>query len=261
MSAPVSQDLDAEIEAVVKRGSFPVNTLYLDYGKVPLAIKYVPARWSNTYHRPGQLLRISDTPGFTWGRATYVASLKFPLSTAIFGRAGVIATFNPYNWRTFDATIAENRELYLRWLQAQPLYRRFVLSAQSAYVAQMLRDSFRVKYRIDCVLFRPDQSHPRYTKTASDIWMAVTDWAPTARRRIATGSSKLFEHARLTVVIEEEFEDKMGGIHRTAVLNLASQWPADNISDLFAQAYHDGRIERITSRPDSWRWPRVFWIV
>jgi hypothetical protein len=246
MSAPVSRDLDDEINASVENG-FPVDILYLGFGKEPLAIKYIPARWSNVYHRPGQKLKISDTPGFTWGRATYVTSLTFPLSTAIFGRAGVIARFNPYKWRTFDATVTENRELYIRWLQAQPLYQRFVLSAQSAYISQLLRDSFRLRYRIDCVLFRPDQSNPRYTKTASDIWMAVTDWTPMQRPRIATGSSERFQEPRLTVVIEEEFEDKMGGIHRAGVLNLASAWPKGNLSDLFAQAYHDGRIERITS--------------
>lgn len=153
--------------------------------------------------------------------------------------------FDPSGWRIFDATDSGNQQLYLSWLQVQPLYRRFALSAQSAYVSQLLRDQFRRKYHIDCVLFRPDQSNPRYTNTASDVWMAVTDWTP--NDNIATGSSNRFTAARLTVVLEEEFEDRMGGIHRAGLLNLTSTRPAGNLSARLAQAYHTGQIVRISS--------------
>ncbi|MGO8893796.1 MAG: hypothetical protein ACLP8X_09130 [Streptosporangiaceae bacterium] len=247
MSGPVSHDLDDKIRAAV--GAFPQQILDIGVGGLApaLVIKYIPAKFSTSYHQPGQKLKISETPGFTWGRATYVTPLAFPLSTAIFGRVGVIAGFNPDNWRrTFDATIVANQKLYMSWLQAQPLYRRFVLTAQSAYISQMLRDKFRLRYGIDCVLFRPDQSNPRYTKTVSDVWMAVTDWRQPPAHGIATGFSDRFMDARLTVVVEEEFEDRMGGIHRAGLLNLASTRPAD-LANEFRQAYYAGRIVRIGS--------------
>jgi hypothetical protein len=246
MSGPVNRDLDRQIDRAMIKG-LPRNMIYLGVGKEPLAIKYIPAKWSAAYNKRGQPLLISETPGFTWGRATYVTSLAFPLSTAIFGRAGIISWFDPKDWRTFDATIPENRQLYLRWMQAQQLYERFTLSAQSSYISQFLRNSFRLKYRIDCVLFHPDQSHPRYTKAKSDVWMAVTDWTDGQWPRIARGESRVFRDPRLTVVIEEEFEDRRGGLHRAGVFNLAGDWPPGNLSDLFARRYHAWKIERIPS--------------
>jgi hypothetical protein len=243
---PVHRDLDAAIRGAVT--GFPVQILRASQGERPgsaLAIKYIPTKFAAKYRTPGQQLKISETAGFTWGRGTYVTPLAYPLSTAIFGRVGVICEFDPAGWRIFDATSRANQQLYLRWLQAQPLYQRFALSAQSAYISQLLRDLFRRRYRIDCVLFRPDQSNPRYTNSASDVWMAVTDW--TATGGIATGFSNRFTAARLTVVLEEEFEDKMGGIHRAGLLNLTSTRPAGDLSARFAVAFRAGQIVRISS--------------
>src|SRR5262249_1263209 len=129
-----------------------------------------------------------------------------------------------------------NEQLYLRWLQTRTKYRDFVLTAQSAYFGQQLRNLFRQNYQIDCVLFRPDQSNPRYTNTRSDVWMAVTDW--TRRRQIASGYSGRFLDARLTVVVEEEFEDKKGGTYRAEILKLGSGWSAGNLSATLANAYY-----------------------
>jgi hypothetical protein len=236
---PVSRDLDDRIEAAV--GGFPYRILD---ARPPLAIKYVSAKRAAAYHKRGQLLNISISPGFTWGRATYVAPLSFPLSTAIFGRAGVICRFDPSGWRTFDTTVKGNEDLYVRWLQAQVLYRRLLLTAQSAYISQLLRNEFRRKYHIDCVLFRPDQANPRYTSVKNDVWMAVTDWIG---QDIAMRDSQQFLDAQLTVVLEEEFDDQMGGIHRAALLNLASARPPGDLADLFRQAYFAGAIVRIPS--------------
>jgi hypothetical protein len=244
---PVPRDLDDQIEAAIT--SFPGEILDIGTGlRPPLVIKYVSTRCAAIYHRPGQRLNISDTAGFTWGRATYVTPLAFPLSTAIFGRVGVIARFDYGHWRTFDATNTANQRLYLSWLQAQAKYREFVLTAQSAYYSQILRDTFRRRYHIDCVLFRPDQSNPRYTNIASDVWMAVTDWRPGKRNDIiATGLSGRFLDARLTVVLEEEFVDQKGGIHRRELLNLAGARPGGNLADLLWRAYNAGDIVRIPS--------------
>lgn len=245
IGGPVSRDLDARIHAAIE--AFPHHVLDVNPAPAspPLAIKYIPARYGAAYHRPGRKLVISNTPGFTWGQATYVTTLMYPLSTAIFGRVGVISEFDPAGWRTFDATKEENKRLYLSWLQTRPKYRDFVLTAQSAWFGQQLRNLFRQNYRIDCVLFRPDQSNPRYTDVKSDVWMAVTDWAP--KGKLASSYSGRFLQPRLTVIVEEEFEDRKGGTHREGVLRLATSTPAGVLPGRFRNAYYAGDIVRIPS--------------
>jgi hypothetical protein len=252
MGGPVDPGLDRDIRLAI--GRFPDQVLTTKTGtSPPLVIKYIPAKYATAYHRPAQKLYISDTPGFTWGRATYVTPLAYPVSTAIFGRVGIVAGFDPHptgdRWRTFDTTIADHERLYLRWLQTRQLFRRFALTAHSGYISQMLRDAFRLNYDIDCVLFRPDQSNPRYTRTRSDVWMAVTDWRlmPGGDKTIATGYSNRFLDARLTVVIEEEFENQMGGIHRAGLLNLTATSFDEDLADKCFYAYHRGDIVRIHS--------------
>lgn len=254
IGGPVPRHIDDRIRAAI--GPFPVSILDIGTGVCPpLVIKYIPPKFATIYHRPGQKINISDTLGFTWGRATYVAPIAFPLSTAIFGRIGVVSRFDPNGWRTFDATVAENQQLYIQWLQTRPLYPDVVLTAHSAYILQMLRDLFRSRYDIDCVLFRPDQSNPRYTKTKSDVWMAVTDWRyrpagivpGSGGKFIASGFSDRFIDARLTVVIEEEFEDEMGGIHRAGLLNLTGTPLSADLAEQIFHSYQAGAILRIPS--------------
>ncbi len=196
VSAAVQADLDRQIHAAVR--SFPDRILDIGFSDLgsPSAIKYIPIESATEYFKPGQRLMISGTPGFTWGRATYVSPLAFQSTTVISGAVIVIARFNPKHWRTFDATIAANQRLYQRWLQAQPLYQQV---SQSAYIRQLLPDLFRRNYQIDCVIFSPDRSDPMYSN-ASDVLMAVTDWTPTGD--IATGFSDRFFDVRPTAVLE-----------------------------------------------------------
>jgi hypothetical protein len=241
---PVSPDLEARIRAAI--GKFPERILDIATNGLapPLAIKYMPAEYGASYNRPGQKLWISTTKGFTWGLGTYVTTLAFPVSTAIFGRVGVVARFNPQNWNTFDATDEACQRLYLEWLHRQPLYDKFVFTAHSAHFGQQLRNIFRTEFAIDCVLFRPDQSNPRYTDTDRDVWMAVTDWGPNGN--IAEGYSDRFFDTRIAALADEEFKDEDGGIHRAGLLNLTSRW-SDDFSVEIRNAYNDGRIARIPS--------------
>jgi hypothetical protein len=54
----------------------------------PYVIKFVNSRWASTYASPGPL-KISENPALTWGTATYVTPLAFPLSSALYGRIGL----------------------------------------------------------------------------------------------------------------------------------------------------------------------------
>src|SRR3977135_4443191 len=100
---------------------------------------------------------ISTTSALTWGTATYVTPLTFPLSSALYGRIGLVSDFDPGGWRIFEATNPAARMASIRGVQAQPVFSGLGLTVHSTYANHMLRNQFREDFRIDCVLFHPDQ--------------------------------------------------------------------------------------------------------
>lgn len=198
-------DVDAEVERhVCDYGQSDLKTIIDSVSAIPLAIKYVPAIRTVQYRTPAPLW-ISSTPALTWGTATYVAPLAFPLSSALYGRVGLVAPFDPTGWRVFDATSHDARDAYLCWARTQPDYRSLILTVHSTYANHAMRDRFKRRFGIDCVTFRPDQRAELHTNARSDVWMAVTDWVTHQRRRIAQGPSQTFRSARVAVLVDEEF--------------------------------------------------------
>jgi hypothetical protein len=66
-------------------------------------IKYVASRWAMRYTTAGQI-KVSETPALTWGTGTYVSPIAHPLSTALYGRCGLVARADDAeSWRVFDA--------------------------------------------------------------------------------------------------------------------------------------------------------------
>ncbi len=175
----------------------------------PYAIKFVNTRWAAHYSSPGQL-KISETPALTWGTATYVTPIAFPLSSALYGRIGLVTDFDPGGWRVFDATDAAARLAYISWVRAQPIFSDLVLTVHSTYANHLLRNQFREDFSIDCVLFNPDQEAEVHTDRSQHIWMAVTDW--TAAHRIDSHLSGRLAHARFTVLLDEEFLLEANGL-------------------------------------------------
>jgi len=242
---PFPTSSDADIEAAIR--TYPDGKLAQivkqsdPLGTGPLAIKYIPARYAATYGTPGGQLRISDTTGFTWGDGTYVAPLAYPVSSAIFGRIGVVAKFDPTGWRVFDATEQQNQDHYLAWAWQRPaLARSVALTAQPDYYNQQLRNQFRARFNIKCVLFPPDQTNSAYTRS-DDIWMNVTEWAPnrdianSTDKDILNGWSNDFTGSRVTVIVDDEFEDDMGGTVRRALLGFTTQ-PLNRVTTALAIA-------------------------
>jgi hypothetical protein len=214
-------------------------------GKSPLAIKFIPVKWARTYLGATAKLKISTTLGFTWGTGTYVTPTAFPISSAIFGRIGVVAQFDPTGWRVFDATRPQARVLYLSWLQFQPLYQVLALTLHSQLANQYLRDLFRTTFRIDCVLFHPDQLNLDYTRS-SDVWMNVTDWASTGE--ILNSFSDRLRNPRATIIVEEEFESTANNIGRNALIGPLSPRPANVDTQMkIASAYQSGSLLRLTA--------------
>ena len=220
--AAVPRSTSAAIQNAVD--VFPAGRLGgLAHDSQHLVIKYMPAKYGGSYSAPGRQLHISDTAGFTWGTGTYVTPLCFPISSAIFGRVGVVAGYDPTGWRVFDATTTANQNLYLRWAGFQPMARLAALTTSSAHYNQQLRNLFRIRFDIDCVLFPPDQINAVYTDPA-DVWMNVTDWTPA--RGIASGKSGRFSDPRIAVLADDEFEDILGGTQRKALLAFTTTRPA-----------------------------------
>lgn len=233
--APVNARLEQAIEEVVAGSSQRLDDLIEAGGVGPLAIKYVPSAWAKHYSVKGMPLKISETAGFTWGTATYVTPLAFPISSAIFGRIGVVAEYDPDGWRVFDATQQRAQELYLTWVRTQPDYGRLVLTMHSQLANQYLRNSFRERFRIDCVLFPPDQRNLAYTDV-DDVWMAVTDWRRTGC--IETSMSGRLQEAWFTVLVEEEFMPDTHDVTRSSLIGpIAPRQSNPSMASQIATAY------------------------
>lgn len=194
----------------------------------PLVIKYMPTKYGALYKSAGSALRISDRDGFTWGTGVYVTPLCFPISTGIYGRAGVVSWFDASGWRVLDCTSPAAEALYVSWLQHQPTLRDVPVTVHSDYVNHLLRDQFREQFRLDCVLFHPDERDSAGLYTAGgDVWMAVGDFD--AAGRLKAGASAQFHDARLVVVLEEEFEVDTPAITRSALLALTNSRQTDAV--------------------------------
>jgi hypothetical protein len=169
----------------------------------PYAIKFVQSKWALHYSVP-RPLKISESPAQTWGTATYVTPLAFPLSSALYGRIGLVAEFDPTEWKVFDATTPSGRSAYIQWARTQPTYFDLLLTVHSTQANHFLRNHFRETFNVDCVLFHPDQEADLHTDKADDVWMAVTDWTPEGN--IDTRLSGRLANARFTVLLDEDFQ-------------------------------------------------------
>lgn len=175
----------------------------------PYAIKFVKSQWATSYLTPTRL-KVSETPALTWGTATYVTPLAFPLSSALYGRIGLVTDFDPSGWQVFDATDPAARMAYVQWVQVQPIFSDLVLTVHSTHANHFLRNKFREDFKIDCVLFHPDQEAELHTDRRRHVWMAVTDWTPDGK--IDAFMSARLQNARFTVLLDEDFVLEANGL-------------------------------------------------
>jgi hypothetical protein len=214
-------------------------------GARALAVKYVSSSWAATYKKPNQGLYIGNK-NYTWGTGVYVTGVEEPLSTAIYGRVGLTARFDPAGWRAFDAREPANRDLYLRWLHAQADYHEAVLTVHSDHWLHEFRNLFREQFGIDVVLFRPDEMDvARWYATPTDTWLAVADWERPGR--LAEGYSRRFLDARMTILLEEEFVADKPALTRSPQLVVSGSAPPAGLPGRIRAAYAGGAIERVQS--------------
>ncbi len=216
----------------------------------PLAVKYVPSIRASEYLRPNRGLYIGSD-NFTWGKAVYVTGVDEPLSTATYGRVGLVSWFIPYNldedgnrvaWRAFDARDPNKARLYLMWLRRQKNYRKAILTVHSNHWLHKFRNLFREQFKIDVVLCNPDETDNRgwYTKPA-DTWLCVSDWLSPGvlaggSQDTAKNFSNRFYDVRLTIVPEEEFTPDNPALTRTPRFALSNAAPKTPIN--IHQAYY-----------------------
>jgi hypothetical protein len=251
----------------------------------PLVMKYQPSEratgclpqenppflppYPDPFPPPYPLLPSSPNKGFwigkkdyTWGKAVYVTGIKEPLSTATYGRVGLVSYFDPSKiQRVFDARDQPKFDLYLQWLHCQPIYPRAVLTVHTNHWLHGLRNDFRTQFRIDVVMCNADEHDVGqwYTDPA-DTWLCVGDFEPDPEKpgqdRLKENYSNVFPDVRLTVVIEDEFPTPNpdppprppawppARVHQLAVSRKPPLVPS--MPDI-AKAYWQGQILRVQS--------------
>lgn len=188
--------------------------------------KYPPG--SNAVATPG--LFVSSSPGFTWGNGLYVSPIAFPVSTAIYGRCGVVAELpDVKGWRVFNATDPNSQALYIQWVQRQPIYSMLTLTAHANWANHLLRNLFKSRFEIDVVLFAPDEFNSTYTDRTNDIWLSISEWTRPAILAHGVPSTRAIS-PRLTVVLAEEFELTLSGIRRQTLIG-----PTPTLSSMLPQ--------------------------
>lgn len=157
-----------------------------------------------------QRLFASDTPGFTWGDAIYVAPLNFPQTTMMYGAAGVIGWIDSSEMRFYNAVDSSGVTYYQQWItyQSEP-YRQLTTTVHSNEANSFLRNAFRTRFGIGCIYFRPDETCPGYTDPRSDLWLAITHWND--RRMVASGPSDRVKELQWCAIGTESFERETSG--------------------------------------------------
>ena len=197
----------------------------LKYTNAKQGGRYPPS--PNAIAAPG--LWVSPHPGFTWGPGVYACPIAYPLSGAIYGRCGIVAELPPTGtWRIFNAVDPTNAQLYVRWIQHQPLFEMLTLTAHADWANHLLRSLFKERFVIDVVVFSPDEFHDNYTDRTQDRWLAISEWAATGKLVSGVASTRVLAPS-LTLILAEEFEKKTSGIRRQALIgptaHLATMMP------------------------------------
>lgn len=265
---------------VIKDGTQFDMPLVMKYVPTNRARDYLPAPGQRAFDTPSQLFRTSSrspTPNYfignnfyTWGRAVYVVGINEPLSTAMYGRVGLVSWFDPFDpddtWKVFDVRDEPKAKLYLEWLRRQPHYPLAALTFDTGHWLHGLRNAFRAEFKIDVVLCKPDEQDAGncYTRQ-TDIWLCVSDFEPDLSKDKPAGAVKLvdqkysarFRDVRLVIVGEEEFVTPVDPNNpprppapppsRVAQLAVSGQPPTAPLMHNIADAYWQGRIVRVPS--------------
>jgi hypothetical protein len=210
-------DLEREIDRYVENSaSCPAVRSLLARDQLNV-IKYMPADHLADVLARGQLYA-AERAGFTWGDALYVAPLAFPFTTMMYGEVGVVGRYLLSGARFFDADDDAGIRLYQEWIMHQDAaYRELTTTVHANAANRELRNTFRTRFQIDCVCFRPDESCLNYVNMVDDWWLAITHWD--AFRIVGHGYSGVITDLKWCVVAPDAFKPDGRGykalLHKT----------------------------------------------
>ena len=219
----VDHQIETAIAAATSQGLAAIGAPNRPSCEAQYVVKYTSAKYGGRYPPVSQPtvplgLFVSPNPGFTWGVGLYVCPVAFPVSGAIYGRCGIVAELpSTAGWRIFDATDSNVAELYVQWVQQQPIYSMLTLTTHANWANHLLRNLFKSRFQIDVVVFSPDEFNSHYTNRKTDRWLAISAWSGTRRLSSDPFSSRAI-NPRLTVILADEFEPTESGIRRQALI-------------------------------------------
>lgn len=209
-------DLEVKISSYLLAGSGG-PLLQTSLGKDPAdrhklyVIKYTAPKFLSDILATRSLYA-SKEPGYTWGDAVYLAPIAYPRSTMMYGSAGVVGWLDTSGMTFFDAVDPVGIMYYQDWIRYFPaLYTQLTTTIHADHANRELRNKFRSRFAIDCVLFRPDESCAGYADPANDLWLAVTEWGVT--RQVAHGRSQTVKDLKWCAISTEDFEPDGLGYH------------------------------------------------
>ena len=207
-------DTEAEIETLIHPASFHAKILESRRGDEIYVLKYTSTKYLASTITAGKLLA-SNMPGYTWGDAVYVAPIASPRATMMYGGVGIVGTIDVRRFRFFDATDTKAIDLYQQWIgYLRPLFTQLTTTVHANHANQQLRNLFRGRFQIDCVIFPPDEPCAHYVDT-NDVWLALTHWNPA--RQVAHGATAIVQNLRWCVIGTDTFD--LDGLGYRAVIH------------------------------------------
>ena len=211
-------DLEQRIHAHIVNSQADFNSYFPARSRFIHVIKYLPPSRIPAFQKDSRMFA-SSTSGFTWGDGVYVAPLGMPLTTRMYGRAGIVGVLDPSVAKVYDATSPSGIQLYQSWIRYQiQWYRLLTTTVHSDTANRYLRNRFRQRFKIDCVFFRPDQWCRSYINRGADVWAVVTHWTADQARRVASGYAGEVKNCRWCVIGAEEFESQSNRMIYKALL-------------------------------------------
>ena len=220
-------------------------------------LKYIPPRFLGSFRRDSRMM-VSTSPGFTWGDGVYVVPLRFPYSSMMYGRIGIMGWVSAQSISVYDATGTEGIELYQEWIRSRAfLYRLLTTTIHSERVNRVLRNQFRMIFGIDVVWFAPDQFNPSYVQPRRDRWFCISDWVGTTGFALgqAPVPSNIVQECEWVAIVQEEFERSGSQMHfRDLIgphLHPSAGMARTAITDSLHTHYLRNRAARTTGAPQS----------
>lgn len=208
-------DLSNEIEQWIRDSTLRFRAQYCVGGKA-WVLKYMSPKYIATFLKDKRVVS-SNTPGFTWGDGAYVVPIKFPYSTMMYGRAGVMGYLEETTIaRAFDSVSNYGIGLYQEWITYHDvLFRNATMTVQPKFANRILRNRFKSDFNIDLVFFRPDQHCQRYVAKRRDQWFVVSE-NHTGAAHVPTATpakSNKIRDCEWVVLQYEDFESTSSELH------------------------------------------------